>query len=76
MSSEQEPALISAQFPSELRERIARSAQAHDRSFSAELREAARAYLGGQEASPQAPLEAAGSRGAAMTPAASGAQES
>jgi hypothetical protein len=61
-----EVTIIGAKFPAELRDALARSAQAHDRSFSGELREAARSYLrrssssdvggaGGQTA-PSAPL--------------------
>jgi hypothetical protein len=48
MNSEQERALVSAEFPRQLRDRLARAAEEHDRSFSAELREAARAYLANQ----------------------------
>ena len=40
-----EKRIVSAEFPRELIAELARSAQAHDRSFSGELREAARSYL-------------------------------
>lgn len=43
-----EKSIVSAQFPRELHEQIVRSAHAHDRSFSAELREAARLYVASQ----------------------------
>jgi hypothetical protein len=48
MNNEREQERISAEFPRHLRDGLARAAKQHDRSFSAELREATRAYLAGQ----------------------------
>jgi hypothetical protein len=56
MNSEQERALVSAEFPRQLRDRLARAAEKHDRSFSAELREAARTYLANQVPGSLTPL--------------------
>jgi hypothetical protein len=45
INNDSEKQIVSAEFPRELRDALVRSAQAHDRSFSGELREAARSYL-------------------------------
>jgi hypothetical protein len=50
-NSDQEHPIVHAQFPRELRDRLAQSASDHDRSFSAELREAARLYVGANDTS-------------------------
>jgi hypothetical protein len=52
---------ISAVFPADLREQLTRSAEANDRSFSGELRQAVREYIegvGGSLVVPPRPLPA------------------
>jgi hypothetical protein len=46
----QERAFVTAQFPRRLRDQLVRSAQMHDRSISAELREAVRNHIEDQGA--------------------------
>jgi hypothetical protein len=48
-SQESEATFISAVFPRDLCDSLARSARAHDRSVSGELREAVRAYIGAKD---------------------------
>ena len=77
--------MVSAQFPVSLRDEIARNAQAHDRSLSATLREAARVYLAqalqrGTTSPLERPVHAmtgpGGGRGCAAVAPAAGRRES
>jgi len=56
--------MLSARLPAQLHDQLARSAQAHNRSVSAECREAIREHLGAKDFSPSSSEE----RGGASSP--------
>ena len=74
VTKDSEVTMVSAQFPVTLRDQLARTAEAQDRSISATLREAARVYLA--QASPRGHTSAlsltgtGGVAGGAASPAA------